>query len=73
MNINNMLMFEVVVTVPGWLMDDGTLWILGCFGPGGAGASGPVPITIQSPMLLPRQGGLINGLFVKGVKHLQNF
>jgi prophage tail gpP-like protein len=64
----NMLMFEVVATVPGWLMPDGTLWILKFLN----GTSGPQPITIKSPMLVPKQGGVINDLVVKGVKHMQD-
>jgi prophage tail gpP-like protein len=64
----NVMMWEIVGTVPGWQMDDGSLWILKCFG---ASAAGPVPITIYSPMLEPRNPQ-INNLFVKGVKHLQS-
>jgi prophage tail gpP-like protein len=64
----NLMMFEVVATVPGWQMDSGQLWILACFG---AQAAGPVPITIFSPMLQPNAPN-ITGLFVKGVKHMQD-
>jgi hypothetical protein len=49
-------------------MDDGSLWILKCFG---AAASGPVPITIYSPMLEPNMPD-INNLYVKGIKHSQD-
>ena len=63
----NIMMWEVVATVPGWQMDDGSLWILKMLG-----QNGPVPITIKSPMLLPRENGVINNLFVKGVKHAQD-
>jgi prophage tail gpP-like protein len=62
------MMWEIVGTVPGWQMDDGSLWILKCFG---AQAAGPVPITIYSPMLEPKMPN-INNLFVKGVKHIQD-
>jgi hypothetical protein len=64
----NAMMWEIVGTVPGWTMDNGQLWILACFG---AQASGPVPITIYSPMLEPKTPN-INNLFVKGVKHIQD-
>jgi prophage tail gpP-like protein len=64
----NLAMWEVVGTVPGWQMDDGSLWILKCFG---AAAAGPVPVTIYSPMLQPKNPNITN-LFVKGVKHLQD-
>jgi prophage tail gpP-like protein len=64
----NLMMWEIVGTVPGWQMDDGSLWILKCFG---AQAAGPVPITIYSPMLEPNAPN-INNLFVKGVKHIQD-
>jgi hypothetical protein len=67
-NNMNVMMWEVVGTVPGWQMDDGSLWILKCMG---AQTSGPVPITIYSPMLEPKMPN-INNLFVKGIKHLQN-
>ena len=64
----NLMMWEIVATVPGWTMDNGQLWILACFG---AQAAGPVPITIYSPMLEPKNPN-INNLFVKGVKHIQD-
>jgi prophage tail gpP-like protein len=64
----NLMMWEIVGTVPGWTMDSGQLWILACFG---AQAAGPVPITIYSPMLEPNAPN-INNLFVKGVKHIQD-
>jgi hypothetical protein len=65
----NLMMWEIVATVPGWQMDDGSLWILKCFG--SSAAAGPVPITIYSPMLEPKMPN-INNLFVKGVKHIQD-
>jgi prophage tail gpP-like protein len=65
----NAMMWEIVATVPGWTMDNGQLWILACFG--SSAASGPVPITIYSPMLEPKMPN-INNLFVKGVKHIQD-
>lgn len=58
----DMMMFEVVATVPGWQMDDGSLWL----------STFRQPITIKSPMLLPKKGGVINDLIVKGVKHMQD-
>jgi prophage tail gpP-like protein len=58
--------FEATVTVPGWLMDNGSLWI--------SLISAPTPVTIFSPMLFPSTSGLgpSPGLFVKGVKHIQD-
>ena len=59
--------FEATVTVPGWLQDNGQLWI-------SLIDSAPTPVTIFSPMLFPSTGGQgpSPGLFVKGVKHLQD-
>jgi prophage tail gpP-like protein len=59
---------EATVTVPGWLRDDGTLWI------SLVGDAAPTPVTIFSPMLFPSTGGQgpSPGLFVKGVKHIQD-
>jgi prophage tail gpP-like protein len=57
-------MWEVVATVPGWQMDDGSLWILKCI-------PAVTPITIYSPMLEPKNPN-INNLVVKGVKHMQD-
>ena len=59
--------FEATITVPGWLQDNGSLWI-------SLIEDAPPPITIFSPMLFPSTGGQgpSPGLFVKGVKHLQD-
>lgn len=64
MNNLNVTSWEVVATVPGWLMDNGQLWILACF-------PTITPITIYSPMLEPKQP-LINNLSVRGIKHIQD-
>jgi hypothetical protein len=59
--------FEATVTVPGWLQDNGKLWI-------SLIEDAPTPVTIFSPMLFPSTGGQrpSPGLFVKGVKHIQD-
>jgi prophage tail gpP-like protein len=59
---------EATITVPGWLRDDGSLWI------SMVGDAAPTPVTIFSPMLFPSTGGQgpSPGLFVKGVKHIQD-
>ena len=59
---------EATITTPGWLeQSTGQLWILF------VGDGSPSPITIISPMLFPQQpNGTLSGLFVKGVKHLQD-
>jgi prophage tail gpP-like protein len=65
----NLDVLEATITVPGWLQDNGSLWISLV---GDAGSM--TPITIYSPMLFPSTGGQAPspGLFVKGVKHLQD-
>jgi len=65
-NIMQLPMFEIVITVPGWLTDSGKLWILEYMG------DKPKPISVFSPMLLPRDGGQISGLLVRAVKHHQS-
>jgi prophage tail gpP-like protein len=67
-------MIEVVITTPGWLMNNGQLWITL------VGDSAATPISIQSRMLFPLTGGSDNfavgttpmTLLVKGVKHIQD-
>jgi hypothetical protein len=56
---------EAVITVPGWLVDNGQLWI------SLAGGTLP-PITIYSPMLFPSEPNGMMSLLVKGVKHSQS-
>lgn len=58
-NLNDQEICECLITVQGWLMDDGTLWINHL----------REPITIDSPMLVP--GGPFT-LLLRGVKHLQD-
>jgi hypothetical protein len=64
----NLDVLEATVTVPGWLRDDGSLWI------SLVGDGAPTPVTINSPMLFPSTGGQSPspGLFIKGVKHIQD-
>jgi prophage tail gpP-like protein len=73
-------MIECVITVPGWLMDSGQLWI------SLVGDKVATPIGIFSRMLFPLTGGADNftlpsapgaqptamTLLVKGVKHIQD-
>jgi prophage tail gpP-like protein len=67
-------MIEAVITVSGWLMDNGQLWITL------VGDNAPTPISIFSRMLFPLTGGSDNfavgttpmTLLVKGVKHIQD-
>ena len=47
------------ITVPGWLMDDGSLWIRHV----------GEQVTIFSPMLFPHRSAT---LFIKGVTHRQS-
>jgi prophage tail gpP-like protein len=60
----NLMMWEIVAVCPGWLADDGQLWILKCF-------PQVTPITIFSPMLQPK-APLINNLVVRAIKHTQD-
>jgi prophage tail gpP-like protein len=62
-DLNNLDMLEAQITVSGWLMDDGTLWI--------EHVQTPEPVTIYSPMLFPTQGGKM-ALFLKGARHQQD-
>jgi prophage tail gpP-like protein len=57
--LNDMTICEALITVQGWLMDSGDLWINHL----------REPVTIVSPSLVP--GGPFT-LLIKGVKHLQD-
>jgi prophage tail gpP-like protein len=57
--LNDMTVCEAVITVQGWLRDDGSLWINHL----------REPVTIVSPSLVP--GGPFT-LLIKGVKHVQD-
>jgi prophage tail gpP-like protein len=57
--LNDMSICEAVITVQGWLMNDGTLWINHL----------REPVVIDSPMLVPSNPFT---LLLKGVKHLQD-
>lgn len=59
MNANALTQCDCWVTVPGWLMDDGSLWIehVGKM------------VTVVSPMAFPTD---TFSLAIKGVKHMQN-
>jgi prophage tail gpP-like protein len=59
MNLNDLTICEALITVQGWLMDDGSLWINHL----------REPITIQSPMLVPVD---TFSLLLRGVKHMQD-
>jgi prophage tail gpP-like protein len=59
LNLNDLQICEALITVPGWLMDDGTLWINHL----------REAITINSPMLIPNNPFT---LLLRGVKHLQD-
>lgn len=58
-SLNDLTTCEAVITVQGWLMDDGSLWINHL----------RMPVTIDSPMLVP-----VNpfNLLLRGVKHMQS-
>jgi len=58
-DLNNQTTCEALITVPGWLMDDGTLWINHL----------REAITINSPMLIPNNPFT---LLLRGVKHMQD-
>jgi len=58
-DLNNQTICEALITVPGWLMDDGRLWINHL----------REAITINSPMLVPSNPFT---LLLRGVKHLQD-
>jgi prophage tail gpP-like protein len=59
LSLNDQQTCEALITVPGWLMNDGTLWINHL----------REAITINSPMLVP--GGPFT-LLLRGVKHMQD-
>ena len=52
--------------MPGWLMADGTLWILH------VGDMAAMPVTIYSPMLFPSEPNGTATLLLKGAKHVQD-
>jgi prophage tail gpP-like protein len=58
-SLNDLTTCEAVITVQGWLMDDGSLWINNL----------RKSVTIDSPMLVP-----VNpfNLLLRGVKHMQS-
>ena len=58
-NLNDQQICEALITVQGWLMDDGTLWINHL----------REAVTINSPMLVPSNPFT---LLLRGVKHMQN-
>lgn len=58
-SLNDLTTCEATVTVPGWLMDDGTLWMEHL----------RMPVTIHSPMLVPQDPFV---LLLRGVKHMQS-
>ena len=58
-DLNDQQICEALITVPGWLMDDGTLWINHL----------QEAVTIDSPMLVPKNPFT---LLLRGVKHLQD-
>jgi prophage tail gpP-like protein len=60
-SLMDMQMLEGEFTVPGWLRDDGTLWIAHIF----------EPIAITSPSMFPQNSGSIS-LYIKGARHLQD-
>jgi prophage tail gpP-like protein len=59
--------FEAVITVPGWLMSNGQLWLSLIGGT-------PCPITLNSPMIYPSNTTPASApeLFLKGVRHMQD-
>jgi prophage tail gpP-like protein len=63
--IMNLDQLEATITVPGWLMDNGQLWISLT---GGEMQS----VTIYSPMLFPSEPNGQATLLVKAVKHVQD-
>jgi prophage tail gpP-like protein len=58
-NLNNLTICEALITVQGWLMDDGSLWCDHL----------RERITIQSPMLVPTD---TFSLLLRGAKHMQD-
>jgi prophage tail gpP-like protein len=58
-SLNDLKACEALITVPGWLMNDGTLWINHL----------REAITINSPMLVPQNPFT---LLLRGVKHMQS-
>ena len=59
MNLNVLDICEANITTPGWLMDDGGLWMYQL----------RAPVSISSPMLMPDS---TFSLLIKGVKHMQD-
>ena len=59
--------FEAVITVPGWLMSNGQLWLSLIGG-------SPCPVTLNSPMIFPSNttSASAPSLFLKGVRHMQD-
>jgi prophage tail gpP-like protein len=57
--------FDAVITVPGWLMSNGQLWI------SMVGGDPPV-VTLNSPMVWPSNANAAPALYLKGVKHMQD-
>ena len=61
----NLTSFEAVITVRGWLMSNGQLWLSLIGGT-------PAPISLDSQMIYPSSGSNIPQLYLKGVKHMQD-
>jgi prophage tail gpP-like protein len=61
----NLDQLEATITVPGWLMDGGQLWISLC-------GDTLQQVTVVSPALFPSEPNGTISLLVKGVKHLQD-
>jgi len=59
--------FEAVITVPGWLMSNGQLWLSLIGG-------SPCQVTLNSPMIFPSNttSASAPSLFLKGVRHMQD-
>jgi prophage tail gpP-like protein len=58
--------FEAVITVPGWLMSNGNLW-LSLIG------TANVPVVLNAPMIFPSNtGASFPPLYLKGVSHIQD-
>jgi prophage tail gpP-like protein len=61
----NLTSFDAVITVPGWLMSNGQLWISLIGG-------SPVTVTLNSPMVWPSNANAAPALYLKGVRHMQD-
>jgi prophage tail gpP-like protein len=57
--------FEAVITVPGWLMSNGQLWLSLIGG-------SPCPVTLNAPLIFPSNATTIPQLYLKAVKHMQD-